>query len=57
MAICGVAALQSVLQYYGKTVRFDILVATLGANPEQGAQYRRIAGYAQLHLLFRHRNS
>ena len=44
---CGVAALQSVLHYYGVTVRFDTLAAALGADPEQGTNYRRIAAYAE----------
>lgn len=44
---CGVAALQSVLHYYGIPVRFDALTAALGADPEQGTNYRRMAAYAR----------
>lgn len=44
---CGVAALQSVLHYYGVAVRFDKLAAALGADPEQGTNYQRIATYAR----------
>ncbi|HAJ38803.1 MAG TPA: hypothetical protein DCL15_24310 [Chloroflexi bacterium] len=44
---CGVAALQSVLHYYGIVVRYDALAATLGADPEQGTNYRRMVAYAQ----------
>lgn len=46
---CGVAALQSVLHYYGHSVRFDALSAALGADPDQGTNHRRIAAYAQAH--------
>lgn len=45
---CGVAALQSVLHYYGVSVRFDALSAALGANPEQGTNYHQIAAYAAM---------
>lgn len=44
---CGVAVLQSVLHYYGVTVRYDRLAVALGADPEQGTNYRRMAAYAQ----------
>lgn len=44
---CGVAALQSVLHYYGVAVRFDTLAAALGADPEQGTNYQRMAIYAK----------
>lgn len=44
---CGVAALQSVLHYYGVAVRYDMLAAALGADPAQGTNYRRMAAYAQ----------
>ncbi len=44
---CGVAALQSVLHYFGHIVRFDRLAAVLGADPEQGTNYQRMAEYAQ----------
>ena len=44
---CGVAALQSVLHYFGHRVRFDALKAALGATPEQGTNYRRMVAYAE----------
>lgn len=44
---CGVAALQSVLHYYGVVVRHDQLAAALGADPEQGTHYQRMAAYAR----------
>lgn len=44
---CGVAALQSVLHYFGITVRFDALAAALGADPEQGVNFRRMVAYAR----------
>ena len=44
---CGVAALQSVLHYFGHRVRFDTLTVALGATPEQGTNYRRMVAYAQ----------
>lgn len=48
---CGVAALQSVLHYYGHTIRADRLAAALKADPEQGTHYRRMATYAESHGL------
>lgn len=44
---CGVAALQSVLHYFGVDVRHDALAVALGADPEQGVNYRRMVAYAQ----------
>lgn len=44
---CGVAALQSVLHYYGVFVRYDKLATALGADPERGTHYQRMAAYAQ----------
>lgn len=43
---CGVAALQSVLHYFGIAVRYDALAAALGADPEQGVNFRRMVAYA-----------
>lgn len=43
---CGVAALQSILHYFGHTVRFDRLATLLGADPEQGTNFQRMADYA-----------
>lgn len=44
---CGVAALQSVLHYYGVIVRYDALAAALGADPEQGTNYQKMVAYAR----------
>jgi predicted double-glycine peptidase len=44
---CGVAALQSVLAYYGIAVRQDRLAAALQADPEQGTNYHNMAAYAE----------
>lgn len=44
---CGVAALQSVLHYFGHAVRHDQLSAALGADPVHGTNYQRIAAYAR----------
>jgi predicted double-glycine peptidase len=43
---CGVAALQSVLCYYGKEVREDTLAETLKSDIETGTDYRNIVEYA-----------
>jgi len=44
---CGVPALQSVLGYYGKNIRQDILAEALGVNEQDGTRYLRIVEYAQ----------
>lgn len=43
---CGVAALQSILAYYGDPCREDDLARALCTDPEQGTSYHRIAEYA-----------
>lgn len=43
---CGVAALQSVLGYYGQDVRADKLEKALDTRPESGTDYRNILKYA-----------
>jgi predicted double-glycine peptidase len=48
---CGVAALQSVLAYYGIHVRQDRLAEALQADPEQGTNYHAMMAYAQAHGL------
>ncbi len=44
---CGVAALQSVLHYFGQSYRQDVLAEALGSNPEHGTNYKRMAAFAQ----------
>ena len=44
---CGVAALQSILYYYGQEFREDELVKKLGPTPENGTKYPRIVEFAQ----------
>ncbi|MCB0056208.1 MAG: C39 family peptidase, partial [Caldilineaceae bacterium] len=44
---CGVAALQSVLHYFGQSIRQDVLAEALGADPEHGTNYKRMAAFAQ----------
>jgi len=44
---CGVAALQSVLGYYGLEIREDNLSQELKADPNEGTSYRRIADFAR----------
>lgn len=44
---CGVAALQSVLHYFGHAVRYDQLSAALGADPVHGVNYQRMVAYAR----------
>jgi predicted double-glycine peptidase len=44
---CGVAALQSVLGYYGENIRQDVLAEALGVNEQDGTRYLRIVEYAQ----------
>lgn len=48
---CGVAALQSVLHYFGKPFRQDVLADALGSSPEQGTNYKRMAAFAQANGL------
>jgi predicted double-glycine peptidase len=43
---CGVAAMQSVLYYYGKELREDTLAEALGSDPNEGTNYRKIVEYA-----------
>lgn len=43
---CGVAALQSVLRYYGTDIREDNLAKELKSNPDNGTNYRDIEAYA-----------
>lgn len=44
---CGVAALQSVLHYFGQSYRQDVLAEALHSDPEQGTNYKRMAAFAQ----------
>ena len=44
---CGVAALQSVLMYFGDEYREDVLSKDLKADPEQGTAYKEIVRLAQ----------
>lgn len=44
---CGVAALQSILYYYGKEFREDKLAEKLQADPVRGTQYPKIVEYAR----------
>jgi len=46
---CGVAALQSVLSYYGEDVREDVLSKALRANRSQGTARIQIEKYAGKH--------
>ncbi|MBI5966294.1 MAG: C39 family peptidase [Deltaproteobacteria bacterium] len=43
---CAVAALQSVLYYYGEEFREDQLAKALESTPENGTDYRRIVRFA-----------
>ena len=43
---CGVAALQSVLGYYGEDIRQDTLAAALGSTEAEGTDYHAIERYA-----------
>ncbi len=43
---CGVAALQSVLYYYGEEFREDQLIQKLQPTPEEGTKYTRMADFA-----------
>jgi len=44
---CGVAALQSILFYYGKEFREDQLFEKLQADPKRGTQYPKIVEFAR----------
>jgi predicted double-glycine peptidase len=44
---CGVAALQSILYYYGKDLRHDELVKALEPDPIKGTNYKRIGEFAR----------
>lgn len=44
---CGVAALQSVLHYFGRSYRQDVLAVALEADPAQGTNYKRMIAFAQ----------
>lgn len=44
---CGVAALQSILYYYGKDFRHDELVNALEPDPIKGTNYKRMAEFAR----------
>ena len=44
---CGVAALQSVLGYYGEDIRQDTLAAALGSTEADGTDYHAIERYAK----------
>jgi predicted double-glycine peptidase len=44
---CGVAALQSVLYYYGEEFREDELVQKLQPTPEKGTKYTRMVSFAK----------
>jgi len=44
---CGVAALQSILYYYGKEFREDRLAEKLQADPRRGTQYPKILEFAR----------
>jgi predicted double-glycine peptidase len=44
---CGVAALQSILYYYGYESRQDILALRLHSDPEQGTAYPNMVSFAE----------
>lgn len=44
---CGVAALQSILAYYGDEIREDKLAKSLRADAKDGTRYARIAAFAK----------
>lgn len=44
---CGVAALQSVMAYYGEEIRQDILARELKSSPDSGTNYRNIISFAR----------
>lgn len=48
---CGVAALQSVLHYFGKAFRQDMLAEALGSTAEHGTNYKQIVAFAQANGL------
>ncbi|MFP5213563.1 MAG: C39 family peptidase [Acidobacteriota bacterium] len=43
---CGVAALQSVLYYYGEEIREDRLAKALGTTSQDGTDYRKIISFS-----------
>jgi len=44
---CGVAALQSILYYYGKDFRHDELMKALEPDPVKGTNYMRMVAFAR----------
>jgi len=48
---CGLAALQSVLAYYGKEFRFDELEEDIKPDPEVGAEENRMVKFARAYGL------
>jgi len=44
---CGVAALQSILYYYGRSFRHDELAKVLEPHPLNGTNYGKVAGFAR----------
>ncbi len=44
---CGVAALQSLLAYFGDEVREDTLCKSLKSNPQEGTNYQAMVAYAK----------
>ena len=44
---CGVAAVQSILAYYGDEIREDNLAKALGSDPKTGTDYKRVLEYAK----------
>ncbi len=44
---CGVAALQSILYYYGRDFRHDELVKALEPDPIKGTNYKRMVEFAR----------
>jgi predicted double-glycine peptidase len=44
---CGVAALQSILHYYGVSYREDVLARALHADPKEGTDHRQIERFAR----------
>ena len=44
---CGVAAMQSILYYYGEEIREDILARELNSNPDTGTNYHNLIAAAQ----------
>jgi predicted double-glycine peptidase len=46
---CGVAALQSILYYYGESFRHEELAEVLAPDPKTGTNYRKVAEFARSH--------